>query len=211
MSAVEPVWIVGTPGVMRDMLRRVLHTDEVAPGGVGILVEPDSSQWEMARALGAHVVLVTSQPTDEVVVDAVVRGADAIVDARMGIADIVDAIDTVAGGGTLLAPAQVRALIHALRTRPEPGEPLELTARERDILLSVQEGDSIKQTARRLGISGKTVENLQSRLFRKLGVRNRAQAVARAHALGMLPADEGEPGDDAPQVRPPTHAIGSTP
>ena len=44
----------------------------------------------------------------------------------------------------------------------------------------------MKQTARDLGIAPKTVENLQGRLFRKLGARNRAQAVARAHALGLL-------------------------
>jgi hypothetical protein len=64
----------------------------------------------------------------------------------------------------------------------------------------------VKQTARALGISAKTVENLQSRLFRKLDVRNRAQAVSRAHALGMLavepPAPDGDghrPGGQTPQ------------
>ena len=44
-----------------------------------------------------------------------------------------------------------------------------------------------EQTARQLAISEKTVQNIQSRLFRKLGARNRAQAVARAHELGLLP------------------------
>jgi DNA-binding CsgD family transcriptional regulator len=45
----------------------------------------------------------------------------------------------------------------------------------------------VKQTAVALGIAHKTVENLQGRLFAKLGVRNRAQAVLRAHTLGLLP------------------------
>ena len=44
----------------------------------------------------------------------------------------------------------------------------------------------MNQTARGLGITIKTVENLQSRLFRKLEARNRAQAVAIAHARGLL-------------------------
>ncbi|MGE0308582.1 MAG: response regulator transcription factor, partial [Acidimicrobiia bacterium] len=56
-----------------------------------------------------------------------------------------------------------------------------------DILNCVEEGCSVKQTARSLGISPKTVENTQRHLFKKLGVRNRSQAVARAHALGLLP------------------------
>jgi DNA-binding CsgD family transcriptional regulator len=44
----------------------------------------------------------------------------------------------------------------------------------------------VKQTARTLGIAMKTVENLQSRMFRKLGARNRAHAVTIAHRLGLL-------------------------
>ncbi|HJR25601.1 MAG TPA: helix-turn-helix transcriptional regulator, partial [Acidimicrobiales bacterium] len=62
----------------------------------------------------------------------------------------------------------------------------DLTPRERQILLSIDRGESVKQTARSLGISPKTVENLQSRLFSKLDVRNRAQAVSHAHGLGIL-------------------------
>jgi DNA-binding CsgD family transcriptional regulator len=65
---------------------------------------------------------------------------------------------------------------------------LSLTPREREILASIDRGDSVKQTARSLGIAVKTVESLQGRLFRKLGVRNRAQAVAAAHTRGLLAA-----------------------
>jgi len=48
-------------------------------------------------------------------------------------------------------------------------------------------GHSIRQTARALGIAPKTVENVQTRLFRKLGVRNRSGALAVADAFGLLP------------------------
>jgi DNA-binding NarL/FixJ family response regulator len=63
----------------------------------------------------------------------------------------------------------------------------ELTSRESDILGSLARGHSIRQTARALGIAPKTVENVQTRLFRKLGVRNRAGALAVADAFGLLP------------------------
>jgi len=63
---------------------------------------------------------------------------------------------------------------------------LRLTPRELSILQSVERGESVKQTARSLGIAMKTVENLQSRMFRKLGARNRAHAVTIAHRLGLL-------------------------
>ena len=50
------------------------------------------------------------------------------------------------------------------------------------------QGHSIRQTARALGIAPKTVENVQTRLFRKLGVRNRSGALAVAERFGLLPA-----------------------
>jgi DNA-binding CsgD family transcriptional regulator len=70
-----------------------------------------------------------------------------------------------------------------------------LTAREFDILGSIARGHTIRQTARTLGIAAKTVENTQARLFRKLGVRNRIEALTIADTLGLvdratLPVDE---------------------
>jgi LuxR family maltose regulon positive regulatory protein len=76
--------------------------------------------------------------------------------------------------------------VTALRVRADQGLLAPPTPRELDVLLGIARGDSIKQTARALGISPKTVESLQTGLFRKLGVRNRAQAVTRAHALGLV-------------------------
>ena len=74
-----------------------------------------------------------------------------------------------------------------------PPAGVELTAREADILVSISLGHTVRQTAQSLGIAPKTVENTQARLFSKLGVRNRAGALAAAYALGLLeppaPAD----------------------
>lgn len=61
-----------------------------------------------------------------------------------------------------------------------------LTAREYDILRSIARSHTMRQTARRLGIAMKTVENTQSHLFQKLGVRNRAEALAAAYTFGLL-------------------------
>ena len=56
-----------------------------------------------------------------------------------------------------------------------------------DILSSMAQGHSIRPAARAFGIAPKTVENVQTRLFRKLGVRNRSGALAVADAFGLLP------------------------
>jgi DNA-binding CsgD family transcriptional regulator len=72
---------------------------------------------------------------------------------------------------------------------PAPAERLprvpELTSRERDILGSIASGHTVRQTARLLGITSKTVENTQARLFRKLGTRNRPETLVIAYQLGV--------------------------
>ncbi|MFI5896142.1 LuxR family transcriptional regulator [Actinoplanes sp. NPDC051513] len=91
----------------------------------------------------------------------------------------------VSSQGHLAARAAALGLV--ARPPVTTAEPLpELTVREADILRSIARGDTVRQTARSLGIAEKTVENTQARLFRKLGARNRAGALATAHALGLL-------------------------
>jgi DNA-binding NarL/FixJ family response regulator len=76
--------------------------------------------------------------------------------------------------------------------------PVQLTARESDILVSISLGHTVRQTAHALGIAPKTVENTQTRLFGKLGVRNRASALAAGYTLGLIqpatPAPAPPPG-----------------
>jgi DNA-binding NarL/FixJ family response regulator len=80
-------------------------------------------------------------------------------------------------------PPAMRVIAHPRAVRSE------LTSRELDILRSIARGDSVRQTASSLGISVKTVENTQARLFRKLGVRNRAEALLVAYELGVVSAE----------------------
>jgi DNA-binding NarL/FixJ family response regulator len=76
--------------------------------------------------------------------------------------------------------------------RPSPHAPARpvtappLTVREREILGHIAMGHTIRQTARALGIAAKTVENTQTRLYRKLGTRSRGEALATAYQLGLI-------------------------
>ena len=75
----------------------------------------------------------------------------------------------------------------ARRARPFP----ELTDREYEILTCVADGSSNDQVGRRLGLSAKTVANNLSRVFTKLQVTDRAQAIVKAHRAGI--ANQPEP------------------
>ena len=198
--------VLGRPGPLRDRLARALRhgprgdagpaaagepdADPTAAAAVAVLVDPGPEDWHEAECLGARIVLVCSGELDEPgVVEAFLRGADALVPLSRVPQELSTVVELVALGSTLIDPAHARLLVEMARIQlaSPTGPELELTAREREILASIARGESVKQTADALGIAAKTVENLQGRLFRKLGARNRAQAVAAAHARGLLP------------------------
>jgi DNA-binding NarL/FixJ family response regulator len=73
--------------------------------------------------------------------------------------------------------------------RHDPGE--RLTPREREIVFMAADGFSSTETARRLGISPRTVESHRTRAMRKLGLHRRAELVRYAVSRGILPAERG--------------------
>jgi DNA-binding NarL/FixJ family response regulator len=156
---------------------------------VALCVDPAPSTLRGVTHRGARAVVVvtgTTPSTDEEV-GLLLGGADAVVSVETGTDEVVRHVEVVSCGGAEVTPDRLRGLLDRLRERgPRVTTADDLTLRERQILLSIDRGESVKQTARTLGISPKTVENLQSKLFTKLGARNRAQAVSQAHALGLL-------------------------
>jgi two-component system, NarL family, nitrate/nitrite response regulator NarL len=166
---------------------------------IAALVDPEPADWGIVEELSVPAILVHSKPLDSgEVADALANGASSLVQAET-IEDHFLSVLRMAGQGYLVVDSKpMRPLIGAVRARWERQAPggsdlPELTARECDILRYGAEGHSIRQTARLLGIAPKTVENIQTHLFRKLGVRNRAGAVAVASAFGLLPATSPPP------------------
>jgi DNA-binding NarL/FixJ family response regulator len=192
--------VLGRRGLTRDVVRHALETvgvttvdlvafgDDPAVPIVAVLVNPSDEDWAESKRMGARIVLVgDGEPGPEAAVDALVRGADAVLGSDIEIDELVEVIATVAAGMPYVSPAQAAEALDRLRRGPAAAPELPaLTPREIDILASIERGDAVKQTARLLQISEKTVQNIQSRLFRKVGARNRAQAVAKAHELGLL-------------------------
>jgi DNA-binding NarL/FixJ family response regulator len=189
--------LVGHPGLALEVFSQILEGVGVVivdPAGddlsvspdVVVLIEPTPDHWAVAEETGVPIVLVQGEQGDDAdVVDLVLAGADAVLHADSDPDTVVAVLSEVSRGGSVLEPSQMRLVAGLARAAgAQPG--VVLSRREKEILASIAEGKAVKQTARDLGIAPKTVENLQGRLFRKLGARNRAQAVARAHALGLL-------------------------
>jgi DNA-binding NarL/FixJ family response regulator len=156
---------------------------------VAVVVDPGPALLRtVGEGVGRVVAVVSGTAVsahDEI--SLLLGGADAVVAGDAAVGEVVERVEVVGAGGAVVPPLRLRALLdHARQHGPRITSRGDLTPRERQILRSIDRGESVKQTARGLGISPKTVENLQSRLFAKLDVRNRAQAVSHAHGLGLL-------------------------
>ena len=100
-------------------------------------------------------------------------GAVGFVTKDRSAAEIVDAVQRVGAGADLFQPAL-------------PAATQRLTAREREVLELVAAGLTNAEIAAQLQLSPNTVKEHASTMFRKLGARNRAEAVQRAQRLGVL-------------------------
>jgi two-component system nitrate/nitrite response regulator NarL len=153
---------------------------------VVVLVDPEPADWSPTIALGAPVAVVRSRDVPEqlAIADALTRQASGLIswaELTTGLSSIL----SVVAQGFLVMSWEYAETLSKWAPTPSPALP-QLTARERDILGSIASGHTIRQTGRALGIAGKTVENTQARLFRKLGARNRMEALTIADALGLI-------------------------
>jgi two-component system, NarL family, nitrate/nitrite response regulator NarL len=186
----QPFVLVRVPGPVSQAHWARWHRGPI----VAALVDPGPEYWEIVWDLSVPAIMVHSKPLDpSEVADALASGASSLVQADTIDDHFLSVLRMASQGYLVVDSMPMRPLIGAVRARwdrraPDGGDVPELTARESDILRSGAQGYSIRQTARLLGISPKTVENIQTRLFRKLGVRNRAGALAVANAFGLLPA-----------------------
>lgn len=182
----RPVAVLGPNRLIADIIGSVIGDLPADALPIAVLVDPHMEHW---HAVGDRpAIAVLSEPSDVAVLEAIRRGANAVIDSHAVLTELPRLVTIVRGGGVVLTPHQAQLVVTAFRSGAGR-DSISLTRRETDIIRSVMAGDSVKQTAIRLGIAQKTVENLQRRLFRKLDVRNRAQAVARVHELGLLQID----------------------
>jgi DNA-binding NarL/FixJ family response regulator len=157
----------------------VLLLDLELPGMSGVEAIPHLIEASPTT----RIIVFTAYDTDERVLAAIRAGAKGYLLKGATIAEIANAVRTVAVGGTALAPSVAAKLAEAVRA-PRGAGPL--TSREREVLHLIAQGLPGKQIAGALSISERTVKFHTASLIRKLGADNRAQAVALAAQRGLL-------------------------
>jgi DNA-binding NarL/FixJ family response regulator len=137
------------------------------------------------------VLMLTTFDADEYVYDALQAGASGFLLKDAPPADLVHAVRVVAAGEALLAPRVTKRLLERFATqRPTGGDKAlrlaDLTEREREILVLIGRGLSNGEIAGELFIAEQTVKTHVSRVFAKLGLRDRVQAVILAFDAGLV-------------------------
>jgi DNA-binding NarL/FixJ family response regulator len=107
--------------------------------------------------------------------------------------ELVDAILAVCAGESVLHPGVVGTVLRSLRDQTPQGRPeATLTERETDVLRAAANGSSNKTIADQLNVSPRTIQVHLRRVFRKLGVASRTEAVVNALQRGILRLEELE-------------------
>jgi DNA-binding NarL/FixJ family response regulator len=150
----------------------------------------------VAAGTRARILVLTTFDLDEYVYAAIDAGASGFLLKDVQPSELVDAIRVVAAGNSLFGPAATRRLVERFaRAAPPPAHSPtldSLTDREREILGLISQGYSNAELAEKLFLSEATVKTHVSAVLRKLGVRDRVQAVIVAYENGLILPGRGD-------------------
>lgn len=164
----------------------VVLLDIRMPGLSGIDV---LRELKAAETLPPTIILTTFDD-DEAVLAGISYGARGYLLKDVALAELVNAIKTVAEGGSIVKPAVTQRLLKGLENLQNEfsslDQPDPLTDRETEILRLMAGGYSNKEIANSLGVAEGTVKNHVSNILSKMGVRDRTRAVLKAFELGQI-------------------------
>lgn len=164
----------------------VVLLDMRMPGlsGLDVLI-----QLREKNALPPTIILTTFDD-DQLLLAGLKAGARGYLLKDVSLDQLVDAVKTVAAGGSLVQPMVTQRLLHGLERMQNQfaslDQPDPLTERETEILRLMAGGYSNKEIANSLGVAEGTVKNHVSNILSKLGVRDRTRAVLKAFELGLV-------------------------
>ena len=128
----------------------------------------------------AQVLMLTVFEDTDKIFRALQAGASGYLLKRMSPKKLLEAIEEVRDGGSPMSASIARKVVHSFKAAPARGDAtMELSQRERHVLNGLAEGLAYKQSADQLGVSIHTVRNYIRRIYEKLHVQTRTEAVAK--------------------------------
>jgi len=179
--------VVAEAGSVADAVKGAArqHPDVVLmdlrlPDGTGI----DACRDILSAHPGTRVLFLTSHSDEEAVMSTILAGAAGYLLKEVGSQALINAIELVHGGQSILDPKVTTAVLRRMSmldgkaaAAKQPSRDI-LSPQERRILALVVEGKTNKEIAKAIGLSDKTVKNYLSNAFQKLHVGRRSHAAA---------------------------------
>lgn len=187
LSSVPDLEVVGEAATGREAIDRA---DQLAPDVVLLdvrmpVMDGVTAAGPLAERCGVLMLTYTDEP--DAVAGALRNGASGyLVHGRFGPDELAGAIRDVAAKRPAISGAVVPALLQALRAGEHPSRPLglrggghSLTPREAEVMDAIARGETNAQIAQALFVAEKTVKNTINRIYTKLAVSTRSEAIAR--------------------------------
>lgn len=134
-----------------------------------------------------QVLMLTVYSDDDRIFEAVCAGASGYLLKKTPPARLIESLREVAAGGSPMSPEVARRVIELFRAfRPQPQDACNLTQQELRLLKLLGEGHHYKTAAANMGITVHTVSFHLRRIYEKLHVHSKSEAVAKAFREGLL-------------------------
>lgn len=183
-------------------MRLIGEADDL-PGGLRLLAEkspdvllvdiglPSGSGIDLIRYAAKHLpeceaMVVTIFGDERHVLECLEAGATGYLLKTARAPDICEQIRALHAGGSPISPVIARRVLTRLAPQPTPDSSVSLSEQERTVLTLASKGYSFDEIAKMLERSRNTVETHVRRIYRKLQVHNKAEAVFEARKLGLV-------------------------
>ncbi|WP_088036452.1 response regulator [Evansella clarkii] len=207
------IMLVDDHGVLRDGLKNILHLEEdlkvieeavsgeealrkidkAKPDIVVLDINlPDKNGVEITKEMkqkykDVKILILTMHSHKEYFMSAIREGADGYLLKDAPSEQVVEAVRTVMRGESVIHPVMTKKLLSFHHQEEKQEKESELTEREKEVLVCLVEGLSNREIGEKLFISEKTVKIHVSKIFRKLNVKSRSQAVIHAVQQNLVP------------------------
>jgi DNA-binding NarL/FixJ family response regulator len=164
----------------------IVLMDISMPGLNGV----ESARRLTALVPGCKVIMLSMHQDEQRVVESIRAGAAGYLMKDVAVAEVATAIESVMRGDVFISPSAPKTVTSMLASNKTESSPLALlTARQREILQLIAEGQSTKEIGFRLSLSTKTVETHRRLLMERLGIHDVAGLARFAVRAGLVSAE----------------------
>ena len=153
----------------------IILLDIQLPGMSGL----DGIRLLKERIPEIEIIILTTHEDEEIIFKALYGGASAYVSKRTSITRVLDAVRTVHNGGSYMSPVIARKVFEYFSPKARAEEE-DLTARQKQIVQALIDGDSYKMIADKLMISTNTVADHIKTIYRKLHVHSKSELISKS-------------------------------